>query len=94
MAPRPPLSVQEAAQLFGLLAEPTRLRILLALRDKEEVSVGDLTAVAGLSRQATAYHLTLLRRWDVVECRQAGQQVFYRVASARVAEVLKAVGGE
>ena len=86
-----PLSAQEAAQLFDLLGEPTRLRVLLALRDKGEAYAGDLTAVAHMSQQATNYHLAQLRRWGVVRVRQAGQQVFYRITSPLVLELLREV---
>jgi DNA-binding transcriptional ArsR family regulator len=85
--------LDRAAQLFLLLGDPARLRILLALQDKGEVCAGDLVAVAGLSRPGTAYHVMALRRGGVVGCRRAGKQVFYRVASSRVLEMLRA-GGE
>jgi len=55
-------------------------------------AVGDLTAVAGLSRPATAHHLMLLRRAGVVGRRRAGQRTFYRLMSARAAELLRDVG--
>jgi DNA-binding transcriptional ArsR family regulator len=92
---RPPrLSVKEAAQLFALLGEPARLRILLLIRDKGEAIGTDLAAASGLSRPTVSYHLRQLWHAGVVEARRAGKQVFYRVSSPLVAEVLKAVGGE
>jgi ArsR family transcriptional regulator len=86
--------VPEAARLFRLLGEPTRLRVLLLIRGRGEARPSDLAAAAGLTRATTVYHLMLLRRGGVVGTRRAGQQVFYRITSPWVAEVLKAVGGE
>jgi DNA-binding transcriptional ArsR family regulator len=94
MAPRrpPPPSVEEAAQLFRLLGEPARLRVLLALSAKGEARPSDLAAAAGLTRAATVYHLMMLRRGGVVGTRRAGQQVFYRVTSPPVLRLLGEVG--
>jgi ArsR family transcriptional regulator, lead/cadmium/zinc/bismuth-responsive transcriptional repressor len=96
MAPRnkPPLSAPQvnlAAQLFRLLGDPARLRILLALGDRGEARAGDLTAAAGLSRTATAHHLMVLRMGGLVEGRRAGKRVFYRVASPLALKLLRAL---
>jgi DNA-binding transcriptional ArsR family regulator len=88
----PPLSAPKAGQLFRLLGEPARLHILLLLlRQKGEACLGDLAAVAGLTRAATVYHLMMLRRGGVVGARRAGQQVFYRITSPLVLELLREV---
>jgi DNA-binding transcriptional ArsR family regulator len=89
----PPLSVQEAVQLFRLLAEPARLRVLVLVRDRGEACVGDLAAAVGQSLPTVSNHLAFLRHAGAVERRRAGHQVFYRVASPLVAEVLEGVGG-
>jgi DNA-binding transcriptional ArsR family regulator len=73
-----PLSVLQAVQVFQLLGDPSRLRILQVLLDREEVCV--------------SHHLMLLRRGRLVEYRRAGQQNFYRVSAAVVPELLERVG--
>jgi ArsR family transcriptional regulator, lead/cadmium/zinc/bismuth-responsive transcriptional repressor len=92
MTPSPPPSVPATARLFHLLGDPTRLRVLLLIREKGEASPADLAAAAGMSRQATTYHLTLLRRGGVAGSRRAGHQVFYRITSRLVAGLLREVG--
>jgi len=87
-----PLPVPATAQLFHLLGDPTRLRVLLLIREKGEACPGDLAAAARMSRQATNYHLRLLRRSGVAGSRRAGHQVFYRITSRLVAELLREVG--
>jgi ArsR family transcriptional regulator len=87
-----PLSVLQAVQVFQLLGDPSRLRILQVLLDREEVCVGDVCAAVGQSQAAVSHHLMLLRRGRLVEYRRAGQQNFYRVSSAVVPELLERVG--
>jgi DNA-binding transcriptional ArsR family regulator len=48
-APQPPLSGIEAAHLFALLSDPTRLRLLSRLHDDGELSVGELARWTGVS---------------------------------------------
>jgi ArsR family transcriptional regulator len=89
--PQPPLSVRDAALLFRLLGEPTRLRLLLLLAARGEVSVKDLAEAVGGSRMAVSWHLMLLRRGRVVGCRREGRNIFYRLGSPFVADLLREV---
>jgi DNA-binding transcriptional ArsR family regulator len=88
----PPLSVREAVRLFHLLGEPTRLRVLLVLRDRGEAGVGDLIAAAGLSRQATLHHMKVLRRRGGIGRRKAGRRAFYHITLPLALELLRDVG--
>jgi DNA-binding transcriptional ArsR family regulator len=89
--PQPPLSVPEAADLFRLLGDPRRLRLLLALAGRGEVSVGDLAAAAGLPRPTTSKYLLRLRLARVVTSRWEGQRVYYRLSSPFVADLVRQV---
>lgn len=77
-----PLS-DELAELisrqFRLLSEPTRLRILDGLRDRER-SVGDLAAELDTTQQNVSKHLQTLYAAGAVERRREGNTVFYAVA--------------
>ncbi|SCE98620.1 transcriptional regulator, ArsR family [Micromonospora purpureochromogenes] len=63
---------------FAVLAEPTRRRILDALR-RSECSVGELVDVLGMSQPAVSKHLKVLREAGFVSCRTAAQQRIYRI---------------
>jgi DNA-binding transcriptional ArsR family regulator len=91
--PQPPLSVPEAADLFRLLGDPRRLRLLLALAGRGEAFVGDLAAAAGLPRPTTSNYLLRLRLAGVVTSRWEGHRAYYRLTSPFVAEVLRGVRG-
>lgn len=68
--------VDLAAEVFTLLSDATRIRIILALRGGE-LSVGDLAEHVGKSPTVVSQHLAKLRWGKVVQARQAGNRVFY-----------------
>ncbi|MEZ0163725.1 ArsR/SmtB family transcription factor [Kineococcus sp. LSe6-4] len=71
--------VDLAAEVFSLLSDPTRIRIVLALR-AGETSVNELADLVGKSPTAVSQHLAKLRWGRVVTTRQDGNRVFYRLA--------------
>jgi DNA-binding transcriptional ArsR family regulator len=85
------LPARQAARLFHLLGEETRLRLLLLLRGGK-VSAGDLARGVG-TQAAINHHLGLLRQAGLVECRREGHRALYRIASPFVAELLEHVEG-
>ncbi|MCB0900852.1 MAG: metalloregulator ArsR/SmtB family transcription factor [Candidatus Nanopelagicales bacterium] len=77
------LKADHATALSGtlsLLAEPTRLRILYALDQVDEMCVGDLALALGCGEDAASYALRLLRTAGLVTSRKQGRTVFYRLA--------------
>jgi len=71
--------VELAAEVFRLLADPTRIRLVLALR-RGELPVNRLAELVGKSPTTVSQHLAKLRWGRVVLTRQEGNQVFYRLA--------------
>jgi ArsR family transcriptional regulator len=59
-----------------LLADPTRLRLLLLL-EQEELSVAELQDILGMGQSRISGHLAQLKRAGVVEDRRAGKNVYY-----------------
>ncbi|MHB1171990.1 MAG: ArsR/SmtB family transcription factor [Lacisediminihabitans sp.] len=70
--------VELAVEVFAMLADATRVRIILALRD-EELSVNHLADIVGKSPAAVSQHLAKLRLARIVATRQEGTRVFYRL---------------
>lgn len=81
---------ESAAELFGLLASPMRLRILRALCDAEQ-SVGSIIEETGASQSNVSQHLALLYRHRVVARRREGSQIYYRVSNDVVIELCRTV---
>jgi DNA-binding transcriptional ArsR family regulator len=77
----------DVADVFGLLSDPGRLRLLVVLRSGP-ANVGELAARTGLSESATSHALRLLRAHQVVEVRREGRLAYYRLADAHVADLL------
>ncbi len=71
-----------AADLFGILSTPMRLRILSALCDKEK-SVTELLGEIETTQPNLSQHLNLLYRAGVLAKRKDGTQVIYRVQSEK-----------
>lgn len=82
------VDIVDTADVFGLLADPGRLRILVVLR-AGEANVGELSARAGLSESATSHALRLLRAHQVVQVRRDGRMAFYRLADSHVGDLLE-----
>jgi DNA-binding transcriptional ArsR family regulator len=79
--------VVDAAEVFALLADPGRLRLLTALR-AGEASVGHLAAIAHMSESATSHALRLLRAHRIVQVRRSGRMAYYLLADEHVRVLL------
>lgn len=72
------------ADVFGLLADPGRLRLLLALREPRERSVSDLVSLTGMEQSTVSHALRLLRAHGVVSVRREGRHAYYTIADDHV----------
>ena len=86
-----PDSLPQLIQLFRLLADETRLRVLRLLVEAKEYHVRALCEKLGQSQPAVSHHLALLRNAGLIECRRQGKHNFYRLAPAKIEEVLDLV---
>jgi DNA-binding transcriptional ArsR family regulator len=84
----PDRTITGLAQVFRLLADESRLRILLALAQDGEKHVSALCNLLTQSQPAVSHHLTLLRMAGLVGYRRAGKHNFYRVESGMVRDLL------
>ncbi|MGN0062708.1 MAG: ArsR/SmtB family transcription factor [Nocardioides sp.] len=75
-------------EIFSLLADATRLRIVLALRDGEE-SVGAIAEEVGKSQAAVSQHLAKMRMSRMVTTRQDGNRIYYRLANDHALELIQ-----
>lgn len=78
------------ATRFKVLSEPTRLRILNALR-KGERTVSDLAEATGTSQANVSKHLGILRRHDLVSRRKEGVHTHYRLTDEATFELCELV---
>src|SRR5215212_12202251 len=80
--------VRELAQVFKLLSDETRLRILFYLAQNSELHVTDLCNRLGQSQPAVSHHLALLRVSGLIEARREGKHNFYSVRAEHFGDLL------
>ena len=81
---------ESAAEYFGLLAEPTRLRILHCLCNGE-LSVNEVVEAAGLTQANTSRHLNMLYRANIVDRRREGTQIIYKIVDPNFSVLCRTV---
>ncbi len=89
-----PLSPDAAdliARRFRALSDPTRLRILDLLREREEASVGELTEALSGSQQNVSKHLAALHSEGFVSRRKQGTSALYRISDPGVLDLCERV---
>lgn len=77
------------ANLFKGLAHPYRIRVLEILSGVDEAPVAQLIAETGLEASHLSQHLSVLRRYGLVVSERRANDVFYRLAFAQVADLLR-----
>ncbi len=79
--------VELAVEIFAMLADATRVRLILALRDDEQ-SVNNLAEIVDKSPAAVSQHLAKLRLARIVSTRQDGTRVFYRLENEHASQLV------
>lgn len=79
--------VVELAEMFRLMSDPTRLRIILACLDAP-AAVGEMAERLGISASLVSHHLRLLRAARLLGAERRGRQVFYVVGDLHIRSML------
>lgn len=87
------MAIASTVNLLRLLADETRLRLLLLL-EEEELSVAELQEILGMGQSRISSHLAQLKRAGVVEDRRAGKNVYYGLTNGRGLDPQRAKVGE
>jgi DNA-binding transcriptional ArsR family regulator len=78
---------ERMADIFAILGDPTRVRVLTALR-AGELCVTDLAAATGINRTTVSHQLRVLRNHRLVQRRREGKTVFYAIDDDHVDALL------
>jgi ubiquinone/menaquinone biosynthesis C-methylase UbiE/DNA-binding transcriptional ArsR family regulator len=93
------VAIASTVNFLRVLADETRLRLLLLL-EEEELSVAELQEILGMGQSRISSHLAQLKRAGVVEARRSGKNVYYGPAKvsgkngARVHEMVRTLARE
>ena len=79
--------VQSVADIFRVLGDPTRVRILDSL-GTGELCVNHLAGKVGITESAVSHQLRLLRTMRLVRVRRQGRLAFYAVDDNHILELL------
>ncbi len=82
-----PELILHMSDIFKVLGDPTRLKIVLALQE-EELCVCDLTAITDLPQSSVSHHLQALRKHNLVTHRRQGKMTFYSLSDHHVHALL------
>lgn len=83
--------LQDASRLFGALSDPTRLKLLVALGQGDELCVCDLAHVAGTTISTASHHLRKLRDLGILKHRNDGRMAYYTIRNHLVAKLADVV---
>jgi DNA-binding transcriptional ArsR family regulator len=78
----------DLAQVFQMLSDPTRLRII-SLLAQHELCVHAITATLELSQSAVSHQLRTMRVLRLVQSRKAGRHVYYRLDDQHIADLFR-----
>ena len=84
----PEVAAGRLADFFKLLADKSRLKIVLALSQGGEMHVSALCELLGRPQQDISHHLKLMRIAGLVACRREGSYAYYRLAGGHTRGLL------
>ena len=90
---RPSAEIRRVADLLKQVSDPTRLQVLMLLREKER-NVSELCSDLGTQSQpAVSHHLALLRHGRLIEPRRSGKHNFYGLTEGgrELAQVVQSI---
>jgi DNA-binding transcriptional ArsR family regulator len=76
------------SQLFGILSDPTRLKIVLTLQE-HELCVHEISEAVGMSVSAISHQLRILRAMKLVKYHKQGKMVYYSLDDKHIEQLLQ-----
>ncbi|SRR6266446_3250053 len=76
------------AETFKAMGDPTRVKLIQALAS-EELCVGDLASLLGVSDSAVSYQLRILRNLHLVKYRRDGKAAYYSLDDDHIDRLFK-----
>lgn len=80
--------LERAAYVLKTVAHPVRIAIIDLLRQKKEISVGELTDALSVEQAVVSHHLTKMRDKQILEIRKEGRNVYYRLTDDTITNII------
>ena len=81
-------TLYRTAELFKVFGDPTRIRILYALSEKE-LCVQDIADELSMTQSAISHQLRILKQTALVKFRRDGKTIYYSLADDHVSTIMK-----
>ena len=78
----------DLAELFKIFGDSTRVKILYALLEVEELCVCDIASLMDVTQSAVSHQLRVLKSSKLVKFRKEGKTVYYSLADDHVCRIL------
>nr|WP_303334426.1 metalloregulator ArsR/SmtB family transcription factor [Methanobrevibacter sp.] len=80
--------IQKTCDLFKILGDPNRIKIILALK-YGELCVCELSLLLDMSQSSVSHQLRHLRNANIVKFRKENKQIFYKLIDDKILEIIK-----
>ena len=80
--------LEGVANLFKILGDPTRARIVTAL-DNKKVCVCDLAEALGMTKSAVSHQLAILKANNIVKSRRSGKHIYYSFDDGHITAIIE-----
>ncbi|MCC0179548.1 helix-turn-helix transcriptional regulator [Waterburya agarophytonicola K14] len=81
-------TLEEMTVIFGALADRSRVKILYALRNGDELCVCDIAAMLNVKIATASHHLRKMRDLKLLKYRNDGKLAYYSLKDRRVTDIL------
>ena len=81
-------TLEEMTVIFGALADRSRVKILYALRNGDELCVCDIAAMLNVKIATASHHLRKMRDLKLLKYRNDGKLAYYSLKDQRVTDIL------
>lgn len=83
------VAILQCAEQFGLVGDPTRMKICWLLCKHKELSVSDIADILGVSISAVSHSLKKLKQNEMVNVRREHKQAFYTLSDTPFTKVVR-----
>lgn len=80
--------LEEASIIFAVLADRSRIKIIYALRNGEELCVCDIASMLSVTIATASHHLRKMRDLKLLKYRNDGKLAYYSLKEQRIADIL------
>lgn len=82
-------ALQKMSQIFKVLADPTRFKIMYALVQTESLCVKEVSHIIDSSTATASHHLLYLKEHNIASSTRRGKQIFYRMTDAQIEQLIQ-----